>query len=316
MPPRRRSERFRLKALVKGAKFIYLSSFNLHTEAEQAVELEKSLSIRDNLDSLPPTFIPDGLESPIEPSAGPSCTRAFTAGHTHPIDPSKPMLPCNKLSRNAASHKHSKKRAKKQQRVRSEGYKPSELTIKNILDNADYKHLEDIFADEDFEWVQTGYSGIPNAPRNDGIDEDNLTVEKLVTMGFRLVEWDGRYVPYFGWPLVIVHVHFSRPIVLFDRSNKVIAVLIGYPIGDDGSYNEALRRILDCFVEIGLTVKFESCQLHHRRGDYAVLNFGISHGNGYQAPFCFSNEKHKLLERELLDPEGGLSKHIGRVAGF
>jgi hypothetical protein len=198
MLPRRRSERFRLKALVKGAKSIYLSTFDLHTEAERAVELEKSLSIRDDLDSLPPTFIPDGLEAPIESSAGPSRTRAFTAGRTHPIDRSKPTLPRHKLSRNATSHKHSKKRAKKQQRVRSEGYKPSESTIRNILDNADYKHLDAIFVDEDFEWVQTGYSGIPNAPGNDGIDEDSLTVEKLVAMGFRLVEWDGRYVLYFG----------------------------------------------------------------------------------------------------------------------
>jgi hypothetical protein len=91
---------------------------------------------------------------------------------------------------------------------------------------------------------------------------------------------------------------------------------MGQPLGDNGSYQEALKNILNRFVEISQTEDFESCQHTHRWGNFAVLNFGIGHGQGSTAPFRFSNTKHSHLEYELTDPNGSLSEEVGRVAGF
>lgn len=45
---------------------------------------------------------------------------------------------------------------------------------------------------------------------------------------------------------------------------------------------------------------YEQC--HHRRGDFAVLNFGVSHGQGPKAPHRLALEE--LVQRLLNDPEG------------
>lgn len=49
---------------------------------------------------------------------------------------------------------------------------------------------------------------------------------------------------------------------------------------------------------------YEQC--HHRRGDFAALNFGVSHGQGPKAPYRLSQDNKALeglVQRLLQDPD-------------
>lgn len=49
---------------------------------------------------------------------------------------------------------------------------------------------------------------------------------------------------------------------------------------------------------------YEQC--HHRRGDFAALNFGVSHGQGPKAPYRLAQDTkalEELVQRLLNDPD-------------
>jgi hypothetical protein len=204
-----------MKKFFKGAKSIAVLSFDFKAAAENALGVEEMTLIQEDLDSLPASFIPLDLASPLASSAGvsrsgdplqPVSPLASSTGVSRsggPLQTPNPTrttslkgqpYPGGTLPRHKVSHKHSRERAKKKRRVEHDSYKPSKSTIWDIINEASYKHLESVLADEEFEWVQTGYTGLPKGRGDyiDGVDESSLTLEKLIEMGFCLVKWDGR----------------------------------------------------------------------------------------------------------------------------
>jgi hypothetical protein len=72
-----------------------------------------------------------------------------------------------------------------------------------------------------------------------------------------------------------------------------------------------MDTLLRELVRLGLETHFAPQKTSHRRGNYKLLNFGISHGQGAKKPFVFNNDSRVPLIRSLLSME-----ELQQVAGY
>jgi hypothetical protein len=88
-----------------------------------------------------------------------------------------------------------------------------------------------------------------------------------------------------------------KTIIFFDAKQRLVVVLAGPP--KDPTFEEALKRLLDMLIELGQNVSFCPHQRVHRQGEYKVLHYGTSHGQGSNAPFVFNNNRYASTVRQL-----------------
>ncbi|KAF8160340.1 hypothetical protein K438DRAFT_1619494, partial [Mycena galopus ATCC 62051] len=101
---------------------------------------------------------------------------------------------------------------------------------------------------------------------------------------------------------------------IVDADGRIVAVLLGRPEGDEwDNILCELRDLMDSVRRCGLRRGvFHSGNKHHRRGDFHVLQAGVTKGPGQKKP---GNLAHSKPYRRLLRP---LMRHCAtcRIAGF
>ncbi|KAJ7233283.1 hypothetical protein B0H12DRAFT_1028599 [Mycena haematopus] len=130
----------------------------------------------------------------------------------------------------------------------------------------------------------------------------------LLGLGLRLVVWDGKCALVFP-PLngTLPFPRTSRPLV--DAQGRILAVLVGQP--DDDGYRTAVRRAFDFISSEGCGARFPASMRHHRRGLFAAINIGLTHGKGQLAPTWMDNGVYTPLVARLL-----ANQDIIRMANF
>jgi hypothetical protein len=85
--------------------------------------------------------------------------------------------------------------------------------------------------------------------------------------------------------------------------------LVGQP--EDPTYHQACKDAFDLMTKISQEANFQSKSHSHRRGQYPVLNAGVSHAMGSVEPFNINNHEHNVLIERLTT-----SHCFRRLAGF
>ena len=120
------------------------------------------------------------------------------------------------------------------------------------------------------------------------------------------------------WKVRVQHLYFisgfadlvfstCRP--FFDKTDRLFALLGGRP--KDTTYPNTTTAVFDLMMQEGLAANFHPKFLQHRRGRFAALNIGISHGQGTHHPVNLENHEHTEMAARLL-----ASKHVQRMASF
>ncbi|KAJ7238093.1 hypothetical protein B0H12DRAFT_1025999 [Mycena haematopus] len=101
----------------------------------------------------------------------------------------------------------------------------------------------------------------------------------------------------------------STPIPLVDRRGRIFAVLAGQP--DDPAYRASVDRAFRFMLNEGIAARFPLSMRHHRRGLFAAMNVGLTHGKGQLHPTWLDNHAQTDLAARLL-----AHKDIIRMANF
>lgn len=91
-------------------------------------------------------------------------------------------------------------------------------------------------------------------------------------------------------------------------------VLAGRPLDKPGQkrpYSQACERVYHLLEKLGQEASFSQQDLSHRRGEYPVINVGVTHGMGTLRPTYVDLEPNgQLVENLLADAD------LRRVASF
>ncbi|KAJ7254621.1 hypothetical protein B0H12DRAFT_1016828 [Mycena haematopus] len=98
-----------------------------------------------------------------------------------------------------------------------------------------------------------------------------------------------------------------RPLV--DNQGRIFAVLVGQP--DEDGYGAAARNVFDFIKREGFATHFPASMRHHRRGLFAAINVGLTHGKGQLTPTWMDNGEYTGLAARLL-----AHQDIIRMANF
>ncbi|KAJ3562743.1 hypothetical protein NP233_g9386 [Leucocoprinus birnbaumii] len=98
---------------------------------------------------------------------------------------------------------------------------------------------------------------------------------------FRYIAWDGKT---------------PRPILDIDK--RVCAVLASQP--NDKEYEIKCSRAYEAMASAANSIVFDDKDVHHIRGDYPVLNVGLTSGQGSTHPTSTDLGKYKPIVEELL----------------
>ncbi|KAJ7862693.1 hypothetical protein B0H13DRAFT_2354532 [Mycena leptocephala] len=118
------------------------------------------------------------------------------------------------------------------------------------------------------------------------------TLADLLKIGFHLIRWDG-FTP--------------RPLI--DKYGRIFAVLAGQP--HSAAYAAAAHGAFIDIMKAGAGACFPADMRRHRRGLYAVINVGLSYGQGQRIPGWLDNKEYSNLADGLL-----ASTNVKRLAGF
>lgn len=94
-----------------------------------------------------------------------------------------------------------------------------------------------------------------------------------------------------------------------DRAGKVLAVLVGQPQSLD--YAESAREVYRAMSDAASLEKFKPDEKNHRRGDFPVLNLGVTFPLGGRSPTNLNAGGHERAAAELLQ-----NPHVSRMATF
>lgn len=124
------------------------------------------------------------------------------------------------------------------------------------------------------------------------------TVKELLNHGFKVHEWDGRYVLH-GQSYMPKLIYTRTPHVLLDIKGRVIASLAGRP--NDPSWDSAIKQAEAAMVgqrqqgEKGGTFSGGSS---HRRGCFTALACGVSFGGG-QVVCSLTHSYYQLFNHDF-----------------
>jgi hypothetical protein len=96
---------------------------------------------------------------------------------------------------------------------------------------------------------------------------------------------------------------------LIDKYGRIFAVLAGQP--HSAAYAAAAHGAFIDIMKAGAGACFPADMRRHRRGLYAVINVGLSYGQGQRIPGWLDNKEYSNLADGLL-----ASTNVKRLAGF
>jgi hypothetical protein len=102
-------------------------------------------------------------------------------------------------------------------------------------------------------------------------------VTQLLNDGYDLVNWSGQYVLHTKKSELANAQHRTTE-TISDSKGVVVGLLLGLPPANTAEYlsacDDAHQHLLELEPQANLKTR------HHRRGNYALLNAGISYGGG------------------------------------
>jgi hypothetical protein len=96
---------------------------------------------------------------------------------------------------------------------------------------------------------------------------------------------------------------------LLDVKERLIACIVANP--NDPSYKASATNVSNHMQEEATMANFHPKDCHHRRGDFAAINVGVTHGKGTQHPVNLSLHHHSEMVGRLLQ-----DKDVIRLATF
>ncbi len=163
---------------------------------------------------------------------------------------------------------------------------------------------------------QTDYSPPPSLwqgrpskldTRSWSVDDFSELIEGVM---FRRVRWAGGYVFAQTTGALVLMLPFSLPKVVLDREGRLLLVLAGHP--NDPTWGPMVQDAARSARAARERCVFDEDHLHHRRGDYPTLGYGISYGGGRTEPGPIDNKSGNEEELEKLFQ----SEPFQRMAGF
>lgn len=80
---------------------------------------------------------------------------------------------------------------------------------------------------------------------------------------------------------------------IIDDEGRIIAVLVGRPVGDDWPY--VVAGLEAAINQLGKAAKFTEEECDHRRGPLPAMDFGVSHGGGQKVHQYFLGHTSLLI---------------------
>lgn len=116
-------------------------------------------------------------------------------------------------------------------------------------------------------------------------------------------------------PLVIIfkihHYALRTTVVIVDSEQRIIAVCVGVPDGDQ-TWESVHHRAAEALKSARHRLCFKTKEKKHRRGKFSSLGVGISHGGGQRYPKILQQSKgNEEILTELLKEEA-----FQRISGF
>lgn len=104
---------------------------------------------------------------------------------------------------------------------------------------------------------------------------------------------------------------FSNPVPFVDTDGRIFLVLAGRPTDPNDSYIKACEEAYRLLETTGHEGSFSQKNLAHRRGDYPVINIGVTHGMGTMRPVYLDLKGNKEVVEGVLD-----SRAFQRIASY
>lgn len=124
-----------------------------------------------------------------------------------------------------------------------------------------------------------------------------VSLQEALGMGLKLLEWDGRCAVCSSSFSLYLHLRRS-PILLVDRSERIVAVLVGKPADVEGreSWNETVQKAFEAMQRLEADMRWNgsqvlpkppNCDGTNRRGDYHSSSHGPSFGGGQSVSYVW-----------------------------
>lgn len=145
--------------------------------------------------------------------------------------------------------------------------------------------------------------------------EDRVyTLQEVEALGIRVFPWDGMYAftyPCLTFPpdFFFIFMLFSNPVPFVDAHGRLFLVLAGRPT--DNSYTKACEDAYELLETTAQEGSFTPQNLSHRRGDYPVINVGVTHGMGTLRPTYLDLKGNTEVVERVLG-----SKAFQRLASY
>ncbi|KAJ2917968.1 hypothetical protein MD484_g2469, partial [Candolleomyces efflorescens] len=185
------------------------------------------------------------------------------------------------------SHAHRKELRSKQ--IQKDGHLPSPKKLGAVVEQAASFVLDTPIVLEDLPSSSCGYRA--KAPERKPSKPLVHDLTHYLRLGFRVLKNDG-----------------SNTFPIVAGSNRIFAVVVGRP-KDDPSFLDSCVEAFDAMQSSCQDEAFKPHEIHHPRGDYAVVNTGVVYGQGLQAPCNLNVGTHAAMVDGLLN-----NRHIRRLA--
>lgn len=147
--------------------------------------------------------------------------------------------------------------------------------------------------------------------------EDRVyTLQEVKDLGVRVFPWDGVYDCSFPCslpPLLTLYSH-RNPVPFVDSDGRVFMVLAGRPIDKPGQkrpFSMACDAAYTLLEKVGQEGAFSHENLQHRRGEYPVINVGVTHGMGTLRPTYLDLSPNVDVVEEVLN-----NVDVQRIASY
>ena len=193
---------------------------------------------------------------------------ASSAEHHHPTQPNGlDTPPSQPLSGKRAADKARRQRRRAEAREKQPGRPYFSVSKK-------YAKPQDMTVDFNVEALPAA-KGAFVSQRQPIDNPKQWTLDELMSLGYRLVEWDGRY-GYAHLPrLQVSHPPFSTPVAVLDAADRIMVALAGRP--DRNDWDDVHARMSVLMEQAGNQVQGTR---RERRGEFISLFAGVSYGGG------------------------------------
>lgn len=210
------------------------------------------------------------------PPPNPSETLTIANHHHHPERVKK---------KKAQSHAcRNKKRAKAKQ-SRFSPYESRPAVRAKYIDNA--TSIQTATSLESPPVASTAYVALDDRLRSKKTYRLEDVVGPTSKFGFVLQKWDGQLSPPPCVSISVSHHIYSTPMPVIGREGIPAAILAGHP--DDDSWPDLRRQAAERLEEARRRCQLPAKAGRHRRGHFAALRCGVSHGGGQRVPGNLQN---------------------------